>query len=168
VFQWLSDNSRLNGFSCLTVNRAAVSDVNGIQPLFIPADLAGSNASLIENFTAHNSAVMTRVLCLDTYCVNQVKTPVDLVKVDAEGGELNILRGFRSVLEQHQPDIICEVLEGFDSELDKFFRSTAYRAFLITDSGLLERQEIRADPRFRDYYWTCRTHIDPDGPSVLQ
>src|SRR5262249_52978571 len=157
------DNARLNGFSCLTVNQAAVSDVNGSQPLFIPADLAGSNASLIENFTAQDSSVMTPVLRLDTYCANQVKRPVDLLKVDAEGGELNVLRGFRSMLEQHQPDIICEVLEGFDSELNNFFRSTAYPAFLITDSGLLERQEIRADPKFRDYYWTCRTHIDADG-----
>src|SRR5262249_28362466 len=110
VFQWLSENVRLYCFSCLTVNQAAVSDGNGTQPLFIPADLAGSNASLIKDFTAQDSSVMTPVLCLDTYCANQVKRPVDLLKVDAEGGELNVLRGCRSMIEQHQPDIICEVL----------------------------------------------------------
>jgi FkbM family methyltransferase len=167
VFQWLSENARLNGFRCLKVNQAAVSDANGSQPLFIPADLAGSNASLIENFTAQASSVMTPVVCLDTYCANHVKRPVDLLKVDAEGCEVNVLRGFRSLLEQHRPDIICEVLERFDGELNKFFRSTAYRAFLITDSGLLEKQEIRADSQFRDYYWTCRAHIDAEGSSVF-
>jgi FkbM family methyltransferase len=168
VFRWLSENARLNGLSCLTLNQTAVSDANGSQPLFFPADKAGTNASLIENFTVQGSSIVTSVLCLDTYCANKVKRPVDLLKVDVEGAELNVLRGSRSLLQQQRPDIICEVLEPFDDELNKFFRETPYGAFLITDSGLLERQEIRADPQFRDYYLTCRTQIEADGPEALQ
>ena len=166
AFQSLSENARLNSLTCLTLNQAAVSDANGSQPLFLPADLAGTNASLIENFTLQNSSIMTSVLCLDTYCASKVKRPVDLLKVDAEGAELNVLRGSRSLLQQQRPDIICEVLQPFDNDLDKFFREYAYRAFLITDSGLIERQEIRADPQFRDYYLTCRAQIVADGGTV--
>jgi FkbM family methyltransferase len=165
-FQWLSENARLNGFTCLTLNQAAVSDANGSQPLFLPADFAGTNASLIENFTVQGSSIMSLVVCLDSYCARKVERPVDLLKIDAEGAELNVLRGSRSLLQQQGPDIICEVLEPFEHELNKFFRETAYRAFLITDSGLIERQEIRADPQFRDYYLTSRPQIEADGGTV--
>ena len=47
---------------------------------------------------------------------------------------------------------IVEVLEPFDKLLDQFFRRTAYRKFLITNTGLREMDHICADSIYRDVY----------------
>jgi FkbM family methyltransferase len=152
VFQWLARNAQLNGLSCVFLNQAALSDVDGHQRLFLPADFAGTNASLMENFTAQDGFVMTPTLRFDSYCRTKVTQPVDLIKIDAEGAELSVLYGAGDLIDQWLPDLICEVLEPFEKDLDKFFASRPYRKFLITDTGLQETERILAHSQYRDYY----------------
>jgi FkbM family methyltransferase len=155
VFDSLELNAKLNNFSCLRLNRIALSDKDGFDRLFLPSDFAWPNASLVHGFTGQAYYINVETLRLDTYWTEKCSRPVDLVKIDAEGAELRVLKGMGSLLDVWQPDIVCEVLEPYDKALSDFFRSKPYRKFLITDSGLVEADEIRADPRFRDYYLSC-------------
>jgi FkbM family methyltransferase len=152
IWDWLSRNLRLNRFHCVTLNQVALAEADGERPLFLPANGAGTNASLVENFTRQGSFVMAKTLRLDSYCKARVKRPVDLLKLDAEGAEMSVLRGAGAVLDECKPDVLCEVLEPFEEELDRFFSARGYRKFLITESGLQEREHLTAHHQYRDYY----------------
>lgn len=152
VFHWLSRNVGLNAFQCARLNRVALTDVDGEQPLFIPSDHAGTNASLVQDFTEQESFVMARTMRFDSYCTENVLRPVDLIKIDAEGAEASVLRGAGALLDRWTPDVICEVLEPFEKELNSIFSAKAYRKFLITECGLQEREHLKANRQWRDYY----------------
>jgi hypothetical protein len=50
------------------------------------------------------------------------------------------------------PDLIVEVLEGFESTLNALdFVTSQYRLLNITSAGLMERTHFEADGRHRDY-----------------
>jgi FkbM family methyltransferase len=152
AFRWLSRNAALNGFPNLHLNQVALSDADGWERLFLPADRAWSNASLLGGFTEQRDSLPVQAMRFDTYCQRHGIRRVDLIKLDVEGGEMKVLEGLGALLEEWWPDIICEVLAPFEAELERFFLRTPYRRFLITDSGLQEAPVLRAHPQFRDYY----------------
>jgi len=152
IFRQLCQNVNPNVHRCMNLNQTALTDKDGEQPLFLPADLAGTNASLIENFAKQVAFVMTQTTRFDSYCKAHVARPVDLLKIDAEGAEASVLRGAGSLIDEWRPDIICEVLPPFEKELDRFFSGKPYRKFLITDNKLQEMNRLKAHPQFRDYY----------------
>lgn len=152
IFPKLCQNLNGSGFPSVKLNQVALADADGEQRLFLPADLAGTNASLVENFTRQGAFLMTQTTRLDTYWKAHVTRPVDLMKIDAEGAEASVLRGAGHLLDECRPDIVCEVLLPFEKELDRFFSGGPYRKFLITDSGLQETDRLTGHPQFRDYY----------------
>lgn len=155
VFRWLARNSELNGFRDLHLNQAALSDIDGKVPLFLPANEAWTNASLIEGFMLQQAPIKIDAMRFDTYCREHLNIPVDLLKVDVEGAEIKVLRGMGHLLDEWQPDIICEVLPPYEQELDEFFHDRPYRKFLITADDLVEVKQLKAHPFFRDYYLSC-------------
>jgi FkbM family methyltransferase len=155
VFRWLFRNNNLNGFRNSRLNQLALSDVDGQESLFLPADLAWTNASLIAGFTQQRDKITVNSIRFDSYCEKNITGEVDLIKIDVEGAELKVFYGMGRLLDTWQPDIICEVLEPYEQELDAFFRKRPYRKFLITDDGLEEVSRINAHPHFRDYYLSC-------------
>ena len=152
IFRQLYKNVNPGVFPCAKLTQAALTDTDGEQRLFLPADLAGTNASLIENFTKQDAFVMAQTTRFDSYCKAHVTRPVDLLKIDAEGAEASVLRGAGSLLDEWRPDIICEVLTPFAKELDRFFSGKLYRKFLIADNKLEETDKLEAHPQIRDYY----------------
>lgn len=155
VFEYLARNARLNMFRCLRLNQAAMFDTDGSKELFLPSDLAGTNASLIENFTKQGASVLTQTIRFDSYCRQNNVRRVDLLKLDVEGAEINVLRGAGPLLDRWQPDIICEVLKPYEKHLNDFFSDRPYKKFLITENGLRETAALDAHPQFRDYYLSC-------------
>jgi FkbM family methyltransferase len=155
VFGALSRNHELNGFRILHLNQMAMSDRDGQEALFLPADLAWTNASLIPGFTAQHDTIRVNTVRFDSYCDKNAIRGVDLIKIDVEGAELKVFHGMGRLLDAWRPDIICEVLQPYGHELDHLFSQRAYRKFLITDDGLQEMSRIKPHPQFRDYYLSC-------------
>ncbi len=155
VFYRLLNNAQLNRLKCLHLNSIALSDKDGQEPLFLPSNLAWSNASLIEGFTDQKDCISAETMRFDTYCLKNAIRVVDLIKIDVEGAELKVFHGMGALLDMWLPDIICEVLEPFEKDLDAFFLRKAYRKFLITDKGLEEVDRLRAHAQYRDYYLSC-------------
>ncbi|MEO1799103.1 MAG: FkbM family methyltransferase [Cyanobacteria bacterium J06629_2] len=80
--------------------------------------------------------------------------PVDLIKVDVEGGELGVLRGATKILSSHRPTILFECTQSGLScfnftpqEVYDFFHEQDYAIFLPKD--LLEEGEALDFARFR-------------------
>jgi FkbM family methyltransferase len=159
VYSALERNAALNHLPNLVLNRCALADRDAAMDLFLPADGAWTNASLVEHFTAQSERVVVQAMRFDSYCSRHAITCTDLVKLDAEGAELSVLRGMGELLLKWRPDIICEVLEPFAKDLDEFFADTPYRRFLITDDRLEAASRLEANPRYRDYFLTCSPEV---------
>ena len=106
----LHANARRNGFDALRVRGLALGDANG-------------EAVFYENFGKPNSFSLSRrdaaaggwsvlVARLDDVVAWERLPRVDLVKIDAEGGETAILAGGSGTLARHRPLVIAEVIHG--------------------------------------------------------
>jgi FkbM family methyltransferase len=67
---------------------------------------------------------------------------IDFVKIDVEGGELNVLRGAASTISRHRPFVYCEAHEKWQAsfgyrptDLLNFARSLAYAAARVFSEG---------------------------------
>jgi hypothetical protein len=81
-----------------------------------------------------------------------------LIKIDTEGSECAVLEGLHDLIQQRQPDIILEVLPGYEQRLSdaRFLRSGSYSLFNITSSGL-QRHETFQATEHRDYFLSAET-----------
>jgi FkbM family methyltransferase len=96
---------QLNGVSGISeIRDEAVSNVTGLSPFFsspIPGDAANT---LIGN-SNHPTRSEVRTIRLDDIDVSRV----DAIKIDAEGAELRILDGARTLISKHRPAVLLSV-----------------------------------------------------------
>ena len=103
---------RMNGISSVTLEPYAVGALNGESCLF----------TVLSGFTSMNSLrppaaefpirpVPVKTISLDAYLQSRGIHRLDVIKLDTEGGELEVLRGAPRMLEGVRPMIICEVLD---------------------------------------------------------
>jgi len=87
----------------------AVTDVDGSAPLFVCGDTMGSMDVGALNYAGRTRAnsVIVPTVKIDTY-VEEVGCGVGLIKVDVEGGELEVFRGAEATLARDRPDLIVE------------------------------------------------------------
>ena len=99
----------LNGFSNLVeVHEAAAADVRGSRTLYL-GRTSGHHSLFPLNSHAASDMVNVSSVTLDDMIADDEK--VRLIKIDAEGAELDILSGAKSVL-KHNPDILLVVEFG--------------------------------------------------------
>jgi FkbM family methyltransferase len=140
----LEENVLLNDLTNISVQSIAVSDQAGMASLYIANDKNSGMSGLQkpENFSGNTEPVKT--LTLDQWISANSIVKIDCIKIDAEGSELNILKGMKNTLEQFKPVIFIEVISAW---LKKFGCSPAdiylllfgsgYRAFEIIGPGTL-------------------------------
>ncbi len=100
---------RLNGASSVRVEAYAVASANGTARLFLGRPTMSSLRYLPSAKPAKTVTVET--ITLDEYVKRSGLDRIDLMKVDTEGGELEVFRGAGRVLESFRPVIICEILD---------------------------------------------------------
>ena len=126
----------VNSFTRCTVVPVGISNRTGIMKLFMNPD-ADPSATIVEGFrepTRYARSVPVPVFVgddvLDTLGVDRVS----VVKIDVEGGELDVMEGLRRTLQRSSPIVFCEVLPVFDeqSEMGRFRlqRQTALQRLL--------------------------------------
>ncbi len=147
----LRRNVEVNGAHNVSVEEVAIADNNGEATLFIPRAGLPSSSSTREGFREAQRRVRVSTMTLDSFVKSRNLPRVDLIKVDTETTEPEVLIGARSVLEHHQPMIICEVLAGQrEDDLNDILSEFEYRYFRIAREGLIEKQRIEGDPSDRD------------------
>jgi FkbM family methyltransferase len=133
----LKDNVRVNGFRNVTVEPIALSDRDGIGPLYLsPSDMS---ASLEEQFeAAHAGVVSVQVGTLDRY-FGDLRMPDRrfLLKVDVEGHEPAVLAGAAATIRRCRPDIIAETATPLPAATIDMLYRCGYRFRQITDEGLM-------------------------------
>lgn len=138
----------------------AVSSDNGHGKLFVvtrgrttmnslrlPPDQASIREELVQTVT------------IDEYCKRHEISHIDWLKVDVEGGEMDLFKGACRVLQNSRPIIICEVLDwvtgqwGYGAkEIIEHLESYDYEWFDFTNDGQLKRHVPRIEyPEIRNY-----------------
>lgn len=64
-----------------------------------------------------------------------VQEPIDLIKIDVEGLEIDVLEGAKQILLKYQPDVIIEVRRNNQRKLRDFLGTISYRIFQQFDYG---------------------------------
>jgi len=115
TYRSLSENIRLNGFTHVTAEPTALSDRVGEANFYAEEreNWGVSSLAAFETAGTNYSAAPPQVVALttlDAYLAERKIERIDFIKMDAEGAELSILRGARSLLSTCPPPrILCEL-----------------------------------------------------------
>jgi FkbM family methyltransferase len=153
----LHENIELNGVSNVEVVPAAVSSFQGT--------LAMAESSPMMHNVRSTGKLRVPCIALDAF-IGSGDFPVDIVKIDVEGHELEVLRGAKFLLRTQRPVVVCEVNNGLlkrmgtsAAEMRLFLSRLGYRECGLPPVGLqrLRRGRPRDNRVFNPPIASCRT-----------
>ena len=149
----LKNNISLNSFSNIIPVQKSITDFDGTITLYINLE-SDQSASILKEFREVVYEIEVLAVTLDTYVEQNNIGRLDLVKIDVEGADHRVLQGMKRILQRDMPDIICEVLYGrTENRLQEVLSDFSYNYYWITDDGLIPRDKIVGDLRYRYKNW---------------
>jgi FkbM family methyltransferase len=106
TFSLLAANMQNCKHQNVTLVNAAASDVTGVARISIPRFDNGAMNYYEASINTDNEGVPVMTLSIDAL---QLDSPVRLLKIDAEGHEMAVLRGSINLLKRFRPILIVEV-----------------------------------------------------------
>ena len=117
-YELLKENIALNGLGgkIISINKAC-GETPGIVSFFRDATYPTSNSITVKK---NEQMTEEKVECdtVDRLCEG---LHVDLIKVDVEGGELDVLKGAEKIIDKHKPKIIFEAWDDAAAEEIKIY-----------------------------------------------
>lgn len=118
--QYVQHLITLNKFTHATVVPIAVSNRAGVLRLFLNPDVDPS-ATIVDGFREpdrYARSIVVPVFVGDEVLESIGVREVSIVKIDVEGGELDVMQGLERTLRRAHPFVVCEVLPVFDAETE--------------------------------------------------
>jgi FkbM family methyltransferase len=142
---------RMNGIHSVCTVPFAVSSSSGQLRFFqVKSDETTMNSLRRPPTTSAVREISVPAICLDDFAKERPGLRVDVMKIDVEGGELEVFKGGREFFGAHRPIILCEVLDR------------------VTSAWGYPAREIVATLEGKGYQWYS---FRPDGtlfPHVIQ
>jgi len=144
--QRLLRHLELNECSNVTVETMALGASEGDAELFVvQGKETGCNSLRPPEVSLHTKKLRVALTSLDRYLEQRKIARIDFIKMDVEGGELDVLRGAAAMFQQRpRPVILCEVQEertrawGYAAgEIIAYLSERQYGWFRITPEGML-------------------------------
>lgn len=120
LYAALEKNVRINRLKNFKLEQVALDKEIGTAVLYLNHDQHTSVGSLIKSSSAGKQIKVNRTT-LDAYCQENKIDFIDLMKIDAEGNEINILEGSKITLEKYSPVILMEALSASSLESQYVF-----------------------------------------------
>lgn len=135
----LKENIQLNNLSNITVIPKAASDTTGVMKF------SGDKAwGTLMHGQINGGSISVSVDSLDKMIPDSLKSSIKLIKIDAEGSEIRVIRGAKNLILSARPVIVFEVnlsLLAYEDisikETIDFFTSNNYRLFKETRGKLI-------------------------------
>ncbi len=137
VYDRLQANVARNGLSNITSHRLALSDCDGVVPMYVPDDDIPVMASLLPEWRPGSDLIDVQACTLDQFMADRHLASVDIIKIDTEGTENTVLAGATKTIRSSKPFVFCEVLEAGDTaeELTAMMASADYLFYLLSSAG---------------------------------
>jgi FkbM family methyltransferase len=159
-FHRLRLHVRMNRMRLVRVESVAIGAATSARKFFQVVD-GDSTRGGLQPPASHDHVTETSVetVRLDEYVSQFPLDRIDIVKLDVEGGELEVLQGASNVLTKLRPTFICEVLDaaaqawGYEArEIILKFQSYDFDWFEFRPDGSIVRHEIMDQyPDVRNY-----------------
>lgn len=118
----LKKNMELNKLKNITMFENAASDKNQITNLILSDD---PMLSMIGN-DAEEENIEIECVTLDSVYEKLKLEKIDWLKIDAEGSEINVIKGAKKILEKFHPKIIVEIRKENEAKLKKLLFQNKY------------------------------------------
>ncbi|WPD21322.1 MAG: FkbM family methyltransferase [Candidatus Electrothrix scaldis] len=139
---------KVNKWNGTTIFPVAISRESGLTELYQYNESdTDSSASIISNFRNSDSLYGTSyVPCYSFTDIERfVPQCISCIKIDVEGGELEILTGLQAILMTQRPYVLCEILPVYSTEnSERLNRQNAIQRLLETLDYSIYR--IKKDP----------------------
>jgi FkbM family methyltransferase len=180
AFNYATHFVELNQFRDCTLVPVGLSSRGGIATLLSNAGKdTDVSASLVEGFRPtypYNRREIVPVFTGDELVEGLGIGSVAVVKVDVEGGELEVLEGMAALLMRDRPFVFCEVLPTGDpatetgafriarqSRLAEFLRHAGYQIFRLLPDAQIERVPafgVHSDMSLTNYVFVAAAAAD--------
>jgi FkbM family methyltransferase len=137
--------------------KKAVSDKKGTINFYI-SDVAGSNSnSLLTSHPVKRNPVPAEMISLDEFISENKITKLDIIKIDAEGSELDVLNGSRNTFRKFHPSIILALHPSLIiknnqdlGQIFDFIKSMGYK--ILYKDKLLDKESFTGMTDFFDVH----------------
>lgn len=144
----LLENIALNDMRNVQVHDAAISNLEGVLPLFEGPE-GHKGISSLRHIDDSTATIEVKTLPLDTF--ESALASVNLVKIDVEGAEQLVLEGMTAILNKHHPYIVIEITDEYlrafghkATQLAGELIAKGYRMYAIQPEGLITMQAGQA------------------------
>ncbi|PKN32949.1 MAG: hypothetical protein CVU61_15735 [Deltaproteobacteria bacterium HGW-Deltaproteobacteria-19] len=151
VMRKLRRNIDLNGYHHVKAEQFAVSRIEGSVDMHVCREGFESLSSLrepAEDVLVKQEILRVSLIPLDDYVEKVRIGRIDLVKIDVEGGELDVLAGGSRLWEHGRPVVLCEIEDKRTnkwhyraSRIIEFLEGYGYRWFEVGTDGTLRIKE---------------------------
>ena len=146
-YEELNSNMKLNSCQNMKIFNTALGNREDIVSFGVPEIDGGLAAS--SQFLKCNKQIQVSMRRLDDIVEEQNITNVDFIKVDIEGGELDMLHGAEKLLEQFKPNIMIEIVDvhchrfGYSpNDVYQFLLSKGYSGLFIGNQFTKEKTNV--------------------------
>jgi FkbM family methyltransferase len=112
VMQKFKRNIEFNKIKNINPEQMAVSRTEGEVAMYVCVDGWESLSSLrepSEDVLSRKEIIQVSTISLNKYVEMRQIRKIDLMKIDVEGGELDVLQGGRQLWTDHRPIVVCEI-----------------------------------------------------------
>ena len=160
---------RQNGYENCMVFPCGLAERTSMLSLYLPQGAhTGAMATLVADLRPGRRFDVQKVAVFrfDDLIEGVDNGPIDFIKLDVEGAELEVLRGMDTTIKRDRPTMLCEVLftdsqadiataNRRNEEIMKYLTDRAYGVYQIVKSE--DKRSIVAAPRIRSFesaFWT--------------
>ncbi len=147
TYEELNSNIKLNSFQNIKAFNLALGNKDGAISFGVANFDGGSGAS--SEFLNYSKRIQTNMRKLDDIIKEEKINKVDFIKLDIEGGELNMLKGSEQLLKRFRPKILIEIVDMHcqrfgHSPLDvyNFLINKGYKGLFIGNEYTKEKNNI--------------------------
>jgi FkbM family methyltransferase len=119
-------NAALNGLTQLEALHAAAAAQSGETDVVVTEDALWSRLASVGDHPLEVRRDRVPAVALDDLVARYSLPSVDLVKIDVEGGELDVITGMGRILDEQRPFVICE-MHGRNAEFCAALEALRYR-----------------------------------------